>query len=212
MTSRIAQHKAAAAGTADDAIDIDALAAEDLSADDMSADESSVDEAVVTVGAKKKKKGKKKLTQQERDRVAELLRLRAGIREYQLVMHQALFMKGVLYGKKGEESKALEGMSLAFSPIRRGRRGSIGMTSPSDNIDEAFTKAEDLRKDLLASHLHQAYEGIAVFQRQIDSKQSKPPIKGVRDLQTDPEKAKGGIQSGKVVECIKQLFSVMNDK
>ena len=80
-----------AVGTEEDAIDVDAMSADDLSLD----------------GAANGRG--KKMSQQQRDRVQEVLRIKGAVRDVQLTLHQAWFMKGMLYGMQGEDSKALEG-------------------------------------------------------------------------------------------------------
>ena len=82
----------------------------------------------------------------------------------------------------------------------------------ADEADEAFQKAEDLRKEILAGHLRVAYDGIEMFKRQIDPARTKPPIQSVEDLQTDATVLKGGFTSHRSIDCINALYTILNDK
>lgn len=52
----------------------------------------------------------KRLSQQQRDRMQEIVRIRGAIRDIKFIMHQAHFMRGVLMGKFGAERKDDEGV------------------------------------------------------------------------------------------------------
>lgn len=78
--------------------------------------------------------------------------------------------------------------------------------------DAAWSKAEELRKEILAGHLRKAYDGIATFQHQIDTDHNRPAVSSVKDLQTDPMRLRAGIMSANAVASINDLFMVMNDK
>lgn len=80
-----------AASSEDDIIDVDA----DESSDDASGPSN--------------RDNQRRMTQHQRDRLQDIQRMRAAIRDVKLTLHQAWFMKGLMFGKKGPECKASEG-------------------------------------------------------------------------------------------------------